>query len=178
MEHGCIGCTLSHILCIETAQKNNWSEVCIVEDDAVFKNPKLLVENLEKFHKDNPNWDVLLLGGNVVQPFDKINDYCIRSYNTQTTTCYIVKKHYYQKLIDNFKQSVENLIREPTNKNDYALDMYWKRLQRTDNWFMIIPLTITQLPGYSDIENRIVNYDVLMLDLEKKWLYKNPNIIR
>ena len=48
--------------------------------------------------------------------------------------------------------------------------MYWKRLQQKDNWFLLTPPTVIQLEDYSDIESRVVKYDHLMLDLEKKWL--------
>jgi hypothetical protein len=34
---------------------------------------------------------------------------------------------------------------------------------------MIIPATVTQYESYSDIEERTVNYDHLMLDIEKTW---------
>jgi hypothetical protein len=62
-------------------------------------------------------------------------------------------------------------MREPENKQEYALDMYWKRLQLTGVWFMITPPTVIQAESYSDIENRNVNYERLMLDMEKKWLF-------
>ena len=35
----------------------------------------------------------------------------------------------------------------------------------------IYPLTVTQYENYSDIEEGITNYNHLMLDAEKKWLF-------
>ena len=35
---------------------------------------------------------------------------------------------------------------------------------------MIIPPTVSQYESYSDIEERVVNYDRLMLDMDKEWL--------
>lgn len=176
MKDGCIGCTMSHIHCLELAKLRNYEQICIVEDDAYFTNIKLFKNSLKKFYKNKElNWDVVLIGGNVVKPFNKISDYCIRSYNTQTTTGYIVKKHYYDILIRNFKDSMKQLLNDPVskeNRDKYALDMYWKRLQRSDKWYMIIPLTVSQLSGYSDIEKRAVSYDVVLLDLEKEWYYR------
>ena len=81
------------------------------------------------------------------------------------------QKHYYDKLILNFRDSAKNLMREPANKQMYALDMYWKRLQQEDKWFMITPPTVTQYENYSDIEERNTNYDHLMLDMNKEWLF-------
>ena len=169
---GAIGCTLSHIKCLEFAKTNNWSCVFICEDDITFTNPKLLVENLEKINQ-NPEiqWDVLLIGGNNCPPYEKVAEYCIRTRNVQTCLGYVVKQHYYDKLIHNFRQGLQLLLRNPANRREYAVDMYWKRLQHHDGWYMVIPATVVQYSNYSNIENKIVNYDHLMLDIEKKWLF-------
>ena len=75
--------------------------------------------------------------------------------------------------IANYKDGIEQLLREPTNHKSYAIDKYWFRLQAKDNWFLIIPLTVTQREDYSDIEKRPTNYTRAMLDLDKvafmKW---------
>ena len=171
---GAIGCTLSHIRCLELAKERNYPQVFIVEDDITFLEPALLCENLKKFH-ENPElqcWDVLIIGGNNCPPYIQITDYCIRVGNNQTTTGYIVKSHYYDTLIQNFKESAQKLMRNPNNKREYALDMYWKRLQQTGMWYMIVPATVTQYTDYSDIERRVVNYNHLMLDIKKDWLFR------
>jgi len=173
MENGAVGCTLSHIKCIELAKTRGLEHVFICEDDIQFTNPTLLVDNLTKFYQ-NPNiqWDVLIIGGNNCPPYTQIADYCIKVERCQTTTGYIVKKHYYDTLINNFKESVKNLLREPTNKFTYALDKYWQKLQQSGNWYMITPLTVIQYEDYSDIEKRMVDYKPLMLDLDKPHLFK------
>lgn len=78
----------------------------------------------------------------------------------------------YDTMISNFKAGLEQLIKDPTNKRMYALDMYWKLLQPQYFWYMIIPLTTVQYENYSDIEHQDVNYVGLMLDLNKEWLAK------
>jgi len=171
---GAIGCTLSHIRCLELAKERQYPHVFIIEDDITFLQPELLCENLKKF-QENPElqqWDVLIIGGNNCPPYMKITDYCIRVANNQTTTGYIVKSHYYDTLIQNFKESAQKLMRNPHNKREFALDMYWKRLQQNGLWYMIVPPTVTQYQDYSDIEKRIVNYDRLMLDIQKDWLFR------
>jgi hypothetical protein len=50
--------------------------------------------------------------------------------------------------------------------------MYWKRLQMQDFWYMITPPTVTQYESYSDIENRVVDYERAMLDMDKPWLFQ------
>ena len=46
---GAIGCSMSHLKCLQIAKERNWSHVFICEDDILFLNPNLLKENLAKF---------------------------------------------------------------------------------------------------------------------------------
>jgi len=175
MKQGAIGCTLSHIKCLELAKKRNYEFVFICEDDITFTNPELLLANLIKFEKDDKlMWDMIIIGGNNVPPYQNINEYCVRVFYCQTTTGYIIKNSYYDTLIKNFKESAELLMKNPTEegKKKYALDIYWKRLQIQDFWYMIIPPTVTQYENYSDIEERNTDYKHLMLDMEKKWYFE------
>lgn len=168
---GSVGCTLSHIRCLELAKQRGYEHVFICEDDITFTNPELFKSNLQKFYEnDKIMWDLLIIGGNNVPPYQQVEDYCARVFYCQTTTGYVVKSHYYDTLLENFRESAKNLMREPKNHSTYALDMYWKRLQCQDFWYMITPPTVTQYESYSDIENRTVNYEGAMLDMDKPWL--------
>jgi GR25 family glycosyltransferase involved in LPS biosynthesis len=173
MAAGAIGCTLSHIKCLEIAKSRNYEHVFICEDDITFLKPELLRENLTKFHNNTTiQWDVLIIGGNNCPPFQVITDYCSRIFNCQTTTGYIVKKNMYDVLLDNFKTGLNLLLKDPQNKREYAIDMFWKRLQTQYFWYIITPLTTTQYENYSDVEQQTVDYSHLMLDMEKEWLMK------
>ena len=173
MNTGAVGCTMSHIKCLELAKQRDYEYVFICEDDITFRNPELFKRNLQRFYDDDDiNWDLLIIGGNNVPPFQQVTEYCARVFYCQTTTGYIVKKHYYDTLLKNFRESAAGLMREPNNPSTYALDMYWKRLQLQDFWYMITPPTVTQYESYSDIENRNVNYENMMLDMEKPWLIR------
>jgi glycosyl transferase family 25 len=170
MQNGAIGCTLSHIKCIELAKSRDWEQVFICEDDITFLNPELLKRNIDLFYNnDDILWDVLIIGGNNVPPYQQLYEYAARIFRNQTTTGYIVKKQYYDTLLTNFKESAANLLRNPDNKFEYALDKYWNRLQMQDFWYMITPPTVTQYENYSDIECETTNYDFLMLDMDKPW---------
>lgn len=164
---GNVGCTMSHIKCLEIAIKRNYPHIFICEDDIHFTNPQLFQENLTKLYNDQIPWDVLVVGGNNCPPYSKINDYCVRVFNIQTTTGYIVKQCYYETLLANFKEGVKLLLRNPDMKKQYSIDIYWKSLQMTHQWLVLIPLTVTQYEDYSDIEDRQVNYSSMMLDLDK-----------
>jgi glycosyl transferase family 25 len=170
LENGALGCSMSHLKCIETAKKNNWDHILIVEDDITFLNPLLFVNNLNKFLEKNSDWDVVLIGGNIIPPYKKVDATCVQVINCQTTTGYLVKSHYYDTLIQNYKEGINKLLKEPENHYQYAIDKYWFSLQERGKWFLITPLTVTQKEDYSDIEKKETNYSRVMLDLEKKWL--------
>lgn len=171
---GQVGCSMSHLKCLEKAKNECWEYVFICEDDAVFTNPKLLLERFSKAM--DLKWDVFIVGGNNQRPFFSIveNEF-IQVHNCQTTTAYIVKSSYYEILIQNIKESLERLLREPKLKHLFSIDIYWKKLQIKDNWIMSIPATVSQLDGVSDIEGRTVSYNNLMLDYEKKWMNEPLN---
>jgi len=161
--NGRLGCSLSHLAVLELAKKNGLSEVIICEDDISFKSPSLFKKQLRCFLKSEENWDVLLLGGNVVKPYKISSPYAIKVSHCQTTTGYIVKSHYYDTLIENIREGIKNLLRSPKNHFYYAIDKYWISLQKKDNWYLIYPLSVTQISGYSDIEKEEKNYGNLLL---------------
>ncbi len=173
-EQGHIGCTLSHIHCLENAKKRGLPHIFIAEDDITFTNHDLFLQNIKKLEESSNNglWDVLIVGGNNCPPYQPITDYLVRVYNIQTTTGYIVKSKYYDTLIANMKEGLGKLLREPENKKLYAIDIYWKNLQKTDMWFFIVPPTVVQYADYSDIEKKEVDYCNLMLDLDKEELMR------
>lgn len=167
MSNGAVGCSMSHLKILEIAKSNNYDHVLIVEDDILFTDPNLFVNQINKFLLNCKKFDVVLIAGNNLPPYTKIDDTCVKVTQCQTTTGYLVQKHYYDILINNFKNGILNLMREPENHRLYAIDKYWFNLQVKDNWYLIIPLTVTQREDYSDIEKRQINYTPSMLDLDK-----------
>jgi len=159
---------MSHLKCLEIAKKENYEMVLICEDDIKFLYPELFLTQLNSFMNSNINWDIAIIAGNNMIPYLPINDYCIKVSNCQTTTGYIVKQSYYDKLIQNYKEGIQKLLKEPTN-NDFKIDKYWFKLQRVDNWYLIIPLTIVQKEDYSDIEKKVTNFSKYMLDYNKAY---------
>tara|TARA_A100001035_G_C27743640_1_gene482894 strand:- start:678 stop:1340 length:663 start_codon:yes stop_codon:yes gene_type:complete len=168
---GAVGCTLSHIRLLEIAMKEDYEEIFICEDDITFLDKGKLIDSITKFNENIKDWDMLLLGGNVLKPYNNINNYCLKITNCQTTTGYIVKKKYYETLHNNYKEGLLKLLKDPKNKREFAIDIYWKILQPKDNWYLLFPLTVTQYENYSDIEDKVTNYNHLMLDSEKTWFY-------
>jgi GR25 family glycosyltransferase involved in LPS biosynthesis len=167
---GAIGCSMSHLRCIQLAKERGWDHVLVCEDDVLFTNVPLFLAQLSKFMATVPHWDVVLLAGNNIPPYQIINDACVQVGSCQTTTAYIVRAHYYDALIANYRAGIHKLMRNPAQKINYAIDRYWFELQRRDRWFLITPLSVVQREDYSDIEQRVTNYGQLMLDLDKEQL--------
>ena len=167
MPNGAIGCSMSHLKIIETAKANNWEHVLVVEDDILFTDPKLFIEQFNKFLSNHKDFDVALIAGNNLPPYKRIDDSCVQVTHCQTTTGYIVQKHYYDILIKNYKEGIVLLMKEPANHFIYAIDKYWFNLQAIHKWYLITPLSVTQREDYSDIEKRPTNYTPAMLDLDK-----------
>jgi len=177
LANGAIGCSMSHLKCLETALKNDWEHVLIVEDDILFLKPNKFVAQFNKFldiHKTN--FDVLLIGGNNIPPYLCVDDTCIKVTKCQTTTGYLVQRHYYKQLIANIREGISKLMREPEKHILYAIDKYWFQLQAVDKWFLITPLTVTQREDYSDIEQRRTNYTKVMTDLDKVDFFNIVNL--
>jgi glycosyl transferase family 25 len=170
LENGAIGCSMSHLKCLQIAKQQGWDHLLIIEDDIEFTNPQLFKTQLDKFltNQKKHDWDVVILAGNNMPPFEAVADYCVKVTRCQTTTSYLVNGHYFDTLIANIKEGIQLLMKEPHNHRIYAIDKHWFQLQKKDNWFLITPLTITQKQDYSDIEKRITNYANVMLDLDKK----------
>lgn len=165
-EKGAIGCTISHLHVIRNAIKQGFDHLLVVEDDITFTNPELFKSQLHTFlttHKED--WDVLLLGGNVVGPTQHVDDTCVRVSACQTTTGYLVRGEYLPTLEKNIASGLNMLLRDPTNTLQYAIDRYWFSLQQTDRWMLLTPLTVTQIDNdYSDIEHRRTSYSSLMVN--------------
>jgi hypothetical protein len=169
---GRIGCSLSHIKCLEIAKERDYSHVLICEDDTLFLQPDVFVEQFNKFLTKRYNWDVVLFAGNNVPPYERVDETCICVTRCQTTTCYLVNGAYLDTLIANMKEGVGKLMKDPASHFFNAIDKYWTTLQQKDNWFMITPLTVIQREDFSDIEKRRTNYGQMMMDLDKAYLFQ------
>jgi GR25 family glycosyltransferase involved in LPS biosynthesis len=166
--NGRIGCSLSHLKCIQMAKEQNMEFVLILEDDVSFLLPNDFVENVNNFLSNPKNkWDVLLLAGNNLPPFTTNDEVSIRVTHCQTTTGYIVRQHYYDTLISNIKEGVAKLMKNPEHHYYFAIDKYWIHLQKQHRWMLLVPLIVVQRPDYSDIEKRYTDYQRLMRSVDK-----------
>ena len=159
---GFIGCTKSHIKCIEHAKEMKWEYVVILEDDfELIVSPQYFLNKINEVL--TKSWDVMMLSGVIYSPviaFDGI----AKVSNVQTSAGYIIRARYYDVLLQNFNDGLKLLSNNYNNYSLYALDQYWKILQQKDKWYISVPILGKQRSGFSDIEQIHVNYDVYFLD--------------
>jgi len=177
MANGAVGCTMSHIKCLQLAKERGWSHVIVVEDDIVFTDAPLFLKQFGTFMESGREWDVIILGGNNNGRYTKIDDCCVQVTSCQTTTGYIVNGHYIDTLLKNFTDGLNLLLKYPDKHLFYAIDRYWFYLQKQDKWFLIIPQSVVQAPNYSDIEKKNTDYRNAMTMLDKSSRTKFPPIV-
>ena len=178
MENGAVGCSMSHLKLLQQALKDKLDHILIMEDDILFLDMDLFKTQFDLFLQKNKSWDVILFAGNNMPPYEKVDDTCIKVSRCQTTTGYLVNGHYIEKLMNNVKMGLTNLLREPEKHTQYAVDRFWFALQSVDNWFLITPPTVVQREDYSDIEKKVIDYRNLMTDLDKKELFENVKLYK
>ena len=152
---GALGCTASHIKCMEYALNNNLDNVLILEDDYDFcKNINLFNIELTKFLASNVNWDVLLLymseHGPPVNIKTDLNNVYLNLWS-HSTAAYILKKNIFKDLLKIYKKSF--------NSKKGPIDFHWNNLRLKYNWYINKKILGYQRESYSDIEKNIVNYN-------------------
>jgi len=147
---GIIGCGMSHIRALELFLESEHETCIIFEDDFAFTRPK------SEFVLPDFDWDVCMLGGCVTKT-EPLNENFERAIHVGTASGYAVTKKFAPILIQNFKEGLEHLIRDFCPPK-YAIDVYMTKLQPVSNWLICKPVFGVQMPSYSDIENRYVNF--------------------
>jgi len=159
---GALGCTKSHIdILTRFLQTDESIQTCIVlEDDFGFIQDQTQINHsIDQFLIDfKDKWDVFYLALNLIQGEKTEQPYAVRVRRAFTTAGFVVQKKFAQTLLDNFKESAFLLEKEGRYVPTLCLDNYMGRLQAVTRWYTISPRIGLQLPSYSDIERRNVNY--------------------
>ena len=102
---GSVGCTKSHIEVMKLAIDNKWKNVLILEDDVVWNRFETGYALLEKLA--GQEYDVIHLG-----PSDPLYDVnTLRLFRGSCTSSYLVNGSYIQKLLSNFQEGLDLLIK-------------------------------------------------------------------
>lgn len=144
--NGYEGCVLSHIKALEYAKSQDWDEVIIMEDDFEWV-------NRDKFVYPDIFFDVCMISGKIKEKksltanYDKVLD-------GRHTDCYLVKNHFYNTLICNFKEGYEKLKIDFIHK--HYIDVYWLKLQKSHTFISPSLCIGRQREDFSDIQKRIM----------------------
>lgn len=163
---GAIGCGLSHIKGLQMFTDESY--IAIIEDDFMILDKKNLLDFTNAFEKikDSNEWKVIVLTPrgitmpepNEMGPNEMENAGFKRIKENQTTTGYIIKKDMIPILRDNIREAIL-LQMKGEDKNVASIDQFWKRLQLEHPFYYYSGIYAGQLPGWSNIENRMVDYN-------------------
>ena len=164
-ERGHLGCARSHVLAVEHALKHDWPYVVILEDDFMIHGDttvSMWTDCMKTLWQHKDDWDVFLLVAyyaSYVQGEHSAMPNTRRLRSASSAAGYVVQRHYYARLLENFHESVARLERDnPTYETD-CIDQWWMRLQQRDRWYTSSPRPLArQRPGFSDIGGRFLDY--------------------
>jgi len=155
---GALGCYQSHLTILKLAKERNYKNVLILEDDFTFVVDKDEFKNsISKLQ--NVNFDICMISYNMLKSVDCEYPFLKKVIDAQTTSGYIVNNHFFDKLIYLLEYYMPYL-EKTKNTSLYAIDMIWKKLQPTSRWYHFTDRLGIQREDYSDIENKVVNYNV------------------
>jgi len=156
---GCLGCSYSHHNAITLAKERGYKNVLILEDDFTFViSPEEFEKQMKTFFESNLDYDVCLFSYNLHDYSESSDDFLYKVKYAQTTSGYLVNEKYYDTLINNYRNGLEQLGATWVHWV-YAIDVYWKELQEKDNWYCFKNRIGKQKPGFSDIRNDHVEID-------------------
>lgn len=160
MWNGVLGCTLSHIKCLEMALERK-QNIFIFEDDVKLINnyKEIVVNAFDELNK--LDWDMIYLGGNVLKPIYQKTNYLGKLTHCQSTVSYGVNYHFVEKLLSYIPR--DRII---------PIDLvYTNEVIPRHNCYISIPMVVVQRDSYSNIEGRSVEYESY---LERRY---NKNLI-
>jgi len=153
LSNGMLGLNHTYLKIYEEWSKEKHDNILIIEDDCVF---------LDNFNKDlflymtniPKDWDMVYFGGNhnyhMGSKTEQINPYCLKLNNTYTAHCVLLKNYVFEELIHNIKDmTIEN-------------DVMMSNLQKKYNSYSSSKNMTTQMIGFSNIENKFVDYNWLI----------------
>jgi GR25 family glycosyltransferase involved in LPS biosynthesis len=147
-QHGPTGCYLSHLKLLQKARDEN-KNIIIFEDDVYFEDDcrDVIEKSLDELY--NTEWDMMYWGGNILRPFYQVSPHLARLSHCQSTHCYSVSKRFLPQLV------------EIVEKNPMILDcLYADIVVPNFKAYIVVPMLASQRSSYSDIENKIMTYDV------------------
>jgi len=158
LENGLLGCVYSHIEVLKLAKERGYKSVLVFEDDFTFLvDKKRFDEGLRELAKIE--YDVCMISYNLHESSETDNPLFKKVKKAGTASGYIVRSHYYDKLIDVWTRSIPGYLSTGMHWI-YAIDVVWFPLQEQDNWVCFETRMGKQRPSYSDCGNCFTDHGV------------------
>jgi hypothetical protein len=147
---GELGVLLSNKEIIKSAKNENLETILIVEDDCVFNNEIKNFNNLIDYIPED--WDMIYFGGNHSHTNNdlRINNKVIKITNSFAIHCVAIKSTVFDEIL------------EILNNYDRQIDVLYCEIQKKHNVYCFYPAIAKQKIDFSDIQNRIVDYNYLI----------------
>jgi len=158
-----MGCSHSHYRAMKIAIENKWNKILILEDDFIFKDNIINMDNYFKnaIKSINDNWDCIMLYwhlNGINNRSIKINNFfrkpTHKKYGAFSTLGYAVNKNLISILMNLFLESY-NILNKYPNKNvpQYLpCDKIWYQEQLNKKWYIITPKIGGTIISKSDIQ--------------------------
>lgn len=144
---GNYGNVLSQRAVIEIAKDSGAESLLIIEDDCEFRD----IDGISDYLENIPdNWDMMYFGGNHQESLVPIDDKIGRCKFTLTAHAVGIRRHLFDHILY-FTQDAS-----------MPIDLYYAYLHKQYNVYCPLVGLATQLNGYSDIENKEVDYSAII----------------
>ena len=158
-----LGGAISHLNVIKHAMDSNLKNVLIFEDDVIFDTD--IDSKFKEYVKFLPeDWDILYFGGNHSdgKPI-QVNEHIYKLTRTYALQLYAVNSKAYDKIINFLQKNInEVLLHNKVFTPSVAADYFMAELQKDLNCYIFNPHLAFQREDFSDIQDKVVNYDYLL----------------
>ena len=142
------GCRESHLAILKEAKKKN-ENVFIFEDDVEFiDNANIILDNAIS-ELSELDWAMFYIGGNILKPFYQVSEHLAKLSHCQSAHAYGINKKYISDIIDIIEIN-----------NTFIDVIYADGIIPYINAYITIPMIAIQKSGYSNIENKIMTYEI------------------
>lgn len=160
--NGALGCTMSHYNALKLAYETYKGDECIAifEDDFFILDKNAFNDFVSDFSsiKNNDDWSVITFTRRAGTYYGKYDDKFNYIKETQTMSGYIIKTTFIETLVKQLEIGITNMENGLSEHNN-TCDQIWKPLQHGNNFIYYNRVFAGQLPSYSNLEKRVVDYN-------------------
>ena len=160
--NGALGCTMSHYNALKLAYETYKGGECIAifEDDFFILDKNAFNDFVSDFSsiKNNDDWSVITFTRRAGTYYGKYDDKFNYIKETQTMSGYIIKTTFIETLMKQLEIGITNMENGLSIHNNIC-DQIWKPLQHANNFIYYNRVFAGQLPSYSNLEKRVVDYN-------------------